>query len=461
MRRRLTCRASGSALSRDSCPSHSHTSSVVGATSPEACNCWPGYYSRTWPVGDCKSCDGEYATCPGGLSQPYPDQFYWTHPYLEDQDAEILRCRFTFVCLGGSRPAACAGDYAEQHGGACRGSDGSPLGLEDPAKWCSYGKNVHSPMCEDMLTSLAGRSYWAFSTQTYRCPSTQTYRAASTVVVWCLLFVLFILINDVIRPRFSVLDVVLDSFQDLGVISGYWLYWPPALDGLFAIYNIALFDVDMYTPSCTFPKWGFTHSFYLMMAMPFFYAAYAATYTLLCTERTRTNWLEFLGSSVSFLFGSTPSLLSYTLGTFACRPIAGYGRMLVEAPEQHCGTAQVDAMRVVASPRALRRRRVLRRRDDAAPAVQEPPLRSRPSPTSASTRPSAPRRSTGPSCACSSRRRSPSSAPPCGVALHAGHRRHLRAPLRLRPVQAQPFLEPVLNLFELLGLCMSSLAPAC
>ena len=65
------------------------------------------------------------------------------------------------------------------------------------------------------------------------------------MISWFCLFVLFIVINDVVRPRFSVLDVVLDSFQDLGVISGYWLYWPSSVDGLFAVYNIALFDVDM------------------------------------------------------------------------------------------------------------------------------------------------------------------------------------------------------------------------
>ena len=59
------------------------TSGVVGSTDVLACNCMPGHYSRTWPVGDCKSCDGEYATCDGGLAQPFPDRYYWTNPVAD------------------------------------------------------------------------------------------------------------------------------------------------------------------------------------------------------------------------------------------------------------------------------------------------------------------------------------------------------------------------------------------
>mmetsp|Transcript_11417 Transcript_11417/g.36425 ORF Transcript_11417/g.36425 Transcript_11417/m.36425 type:complete len:623 (+) Transcript_11417:167-2035(+) len=329
-----------------SCPANAMTSGVVGSTDVLACNCMPGHYSRTWPVGDCKSCDGEYATCDGGLAQPFPDRYYWTNP-VADHEAEVLRCRFTFVCLGGSRPAACAGAYAESHNGTCRGPWGEPLALEAPEKWCDYGKDAFQPMCEDLETSADGVSYWSFSTQTYRCPA-EGYRTAKTALAWFLLFLLFIFINDVVRPRFSVLDVVLDSFQDLGVISGFWLYWPPQLDALFAIYNIALFDVDMYLPSCSFPVWGFTHTFYLMIAMPLFYGVYGVCYTLALTDRGAEDWLETVGSTISFLFGSTPSLLSYTLGTFACRDIVGYGSMLVDAPEESCSTTQVANMRLVA-----------------------------------------------------------------------------------------------------------------
>ncbi|KAH8064427.1 hypothetical protein JL722_1297 [Aureococcus anophagefferens] len=329
-----------------SCPANAMTSGVVGSTDVLACNCMPGHYSRTWPVGDCKSCDGEVRdACDGGLAQPFPDRYYWTNP-VADHEAEVLRCRFTFVCLGGSRPAACAGAYAESHNGTCRGPWGEPLALEAPEKWCDYGKDAFQPMCEDLETSADGVSYWSFSTQTYRCPA-EGYRTAKTALAWFLLFLLFIFINDVVRPRFSVLDVVLDSFQDLGVISGFWLYWPPQLDALFAIYNIALFDVDMYLPSCSFPVWGFTHTFYLMIAMPLFYGVYGVCYTLALTDRGAEDWLETVGSTISFLFGSTPSLLSYTLGTFACRDIVGYGHARRRA-EESCSTTQVANMRLVA-----------------------------------------------------------------------------------------------------------------
>lgn len=330
------------------CGSSATTSGVLGATSPKACNCDKGAYSRTWPVGDCSSCGDMFATCPGGLAQPYPDQYYWTAAPLTAEKAEVLRCRFTFVCLGGSASASCAGNYdLTDGGGECRDARGAPLALEDPRKWCDYGKDVMEPMCEDIATSANGESFFAFSTTTYRCPSSETWRTVSTVGSWFCLFILFIVINDVVRPRFSVLDVVLDSFQDLGVISGYWLYWPSSVDVLFSIYNIALFDVDMYTPSCSFPVWGFTHTFYLMMSMPFAYAAFAASRTVVATDRAADDWREMAGSCVSFLFGSMPALLSYTLGTFACRDIVGYGSMLVDAPEESCDTVQVDNMRIV------------------------------------------------------------------------------------------------------------------
>ena len=67
------------------------------------------------------------------------------------------------------------------------------------------------------------------------------------------IFALFIIINDYLRPTFLFLDVVLSTYQDLGIISSYWLYWPARFDFIFTIFNIALFDINVFEPTCWWP----------------------------------------------------------------------------------------------------------------------------------------------------------------------------------------------------------------
>ena len=69
------------------------------------------------------------------------------------------------------------------------------------------------------------------------------------------------------RPLYPVLDAVLISYQDLGLISLYWFQWSGQLSEVFFIFRIALFDVDVFEPTCTM-DWGFAQMLVLMLGLP-------------------------------------------------------------------------------------------------------------------------------------------------------------------------------------------------
>ena len=69
-------------------------------------------------------------------------------------------------------------------------------------------------------------SYFEFSTLALRCPKNREARKVLVAFMFIGIFALFIIINDYLRPTFLFLDVVLNTYQDLGIISSYWLYWP-------------------------------------------------------------------------------------------------------------------------------------------------------------------------------------------------------------------------------------------
>ena len=110
------------------------------------------------------------------------------------------------------------------------------------------------PLCDDVLNAKHAKNqgadndspgYFGLSTLALRCPKPQRLADLATVLEYCALFALFVYINDHVRPKYQVLDVILDTYQDLGIVSGYWLFWPSSFDILFVVFNIALFDVDV------------------------------------------------------------------------------------------------------------------------------------------------------------------------------------------------------------------------
>jgi len=335
---------------------------ALGSTSAAECVCRDGYYSRTFPIAKCFDCP-RHTTCLGGVVQPYPKAAYWT-PLLADRGSErpsAYRCRYSFYCTGGKRSndplrRAPIAECLNEINGTCRSAT-DVLNLEDPANvngkgWCAAGRDPGSPLCEDEYEKARGKSWFALSTLSIRCPRAKPARHAMVAFVYIGIFALFVVINDYIRPAFLFLDVVLNTYQDLGIIASFWLYWPPEFDFLFTYFNIALFDINVFEPTCAFPWWGPNEEFYLMISMPFIYLMYAVAVALVFKRsRGRSVWVAVFVGSLRFLVSAQAALADVVLAPWACRSFHGMSpqRRRVEAPMENCDGASLTAVRVIAA----------------------------------------------------------------------------------------------------------------
>lgn len=215
------------------CPVHTKVmGSTTGSSSLWDCIPEEGYYSREWPIYSeaAHKCPSG-ARCDGGLTQPYPKSNhwmlpeYWKAPISSEQQAKAYRCRYGHLCRGGNSPATCAQSYDSLQPGKCIDAQGQIVTLPDIEKvnWCTRrGNSVTQPMCEDEKTSKSGPSYFSLSTKVFLCPSPKgPKRALFTAMQWILLLTLFVVINEVIRPQYPVLDTVLETYQDLGILGGH------------------------------------------------------------------------------------------------------------------------------------------------------------------------------------------------------------------------------------------------
>mmetsp|Transcript_15081 Transcript_15081/g.48979 ORF Transcript_15081/g.48979 Transcript_15081/m.48979 type:complete len:1934 (+) Transcript_15081:83-5884(+) len=350
---------------------------AIGASSPYACVCVKGYYSRRWPVVDeCMKCPA-HAQCEGGLTQPYPDKYYWL-PTIRNQDGEenktkAYRCRYTYDCKGGNRAAECAIGFPERTGHFalpanlscvaadkayyntdCKGGDQGSC-LQSPEHnghgWCGEGKNQRVPLCDDVKNAKKANDdspgYFGLSTLAVRCPKPQALADLATVLEYCALFALFVYINDHVRPKYQVLDVILDTYQDLGIVSGYWLFWPASFDVLFMVFNIALFDVDVIEPKCSIAQWNQNATYFLMLAMPVIYCLFQFAWVAVCTPRRADDVTAAISQSASFLFGAQASLTLTVLEVFPCRRFVGMGeKVRAFAEDMPCGGSESTGMRV-------------------------------------------------------------------------------------------------------------------
>jgi len=157
------------------------------------------------------------------------------------------------------------------------------------------------------------------------------------------ILVLFFAINE-IRPHYPVFDVVLMSYQDLGIITLYYFDWNRNLAQLFFIFRVALFDVDVVEPTCAF-EWGFNEAYRMMLSLPFAFAVVqAAAYALGFKSGD-----EAYAGTLSFFVEAQASLLYYCISTFICRKIRpGNRSVYVEDPDTSCETASTTTMQIIA-----------------------------------------------------------------------------------------------------------------
>ncbi|KAJ1447507.1 hypothetical protein M885DRAFT_591338 [Pelagophyceae sp. CCMP2097] len=348
------------------CANNAH---VVGwrtaATGADDCVCDAGSYTLTWPlpVGGCRDCpDG--ATCDGGLVAPFPDRGFWQ---LADATAhskvEVYRCDDVFVCDGGNGGTTCArpaetqtrdgSAWAALPGTASAGADTCVDGysawvpLGNTAEWCSEGYNPKVPLCSGHLPG-----FFYFDKFALICPDGDALRGLVTGVSYILLFAAFTFINDVIRAHYPVLDTVLLTYQDIGIIVDLNFEWPASLAPLFIVFRIALFDVDIITPTCSYAAWNGLHVFALMLLLPLSAAArYGGQYVLSTRHKTANERRELgevlFGNFLSFVVGAQASQIRQCLLVFSCRRIQGNGLVLYNDLSVECGGGTLVALRVV------------------------------------------------------------------------------------------------------------------
>ena len=93
----------------------------------------------------------------------------------------------------------------------------SAQALENTGGWCKQGWDVETAMCSGEVDG-----FFYIDVQAIKCPGSHTRDAEAWVFsMFCflLLLLLFILINDVVRPNFPVFDAVLLTYQDIGSLA--------------------------------------------------------------------------------------------------------------------------------------------------------------------------------------------------------------------------------------------------
>jgi len=339
------------AQSCTSCGERSHIYNYrLGSTSRMDCTCEQGSYSRNFPISDCISCSDLDATCLGGTCQPVPSNSYWMHPstlFL----ARTIRCRRASFCDGGREkmPLAASGDIIYMDGTGnrsayCYDEFQIPHQISDrPNHWCAFGRSPLSPQCESATTGTnPQRRYFQISYLSVRSPvDNRKGRIIFTVFCFLGVFSLFLLINDVIRPRYEVLDVLLNCYQDIAMIGLNRMVWPRAFELFFTVANITLFDVDTYEPTQLWSDWSYPQAFWLSLSLPFIYLAFAVLKNMFKffinkNVSAEDAILHVFGSTLQFFFGALPSLIIKVQSAFQCRRFYGLGRRIVDFNTQKC-----------------------------------------------------------------------------------------------------------------------------
>lgn len=150
----------------------------------------------------------------GGTCLPFPSQGTWLSVKTKGP-IKSYACRYSFLCTGGTRPVAASGKYAEDHNQTCVNSAGLTLHLDSDGddEWCLSGWSAGAPLCEDArVKPNFKKDYFLVATIASKCPNSIN-PAVFTVFCWIILLLCFFLINDVLRPNYRVLDIVLEIYQ--------------------------------------------------------------------------------------------------------------------------------------------------------------------------------------------------------------------------------------------------------
>lgn len=218
------------------CPANSATLER-GSKSITACTCLPGFYYAGTPGQACEPCP-EGAQCLGGSRPPYPQPGYWTNTSSLQSIGEVYQCNPSRNCAGGPA-SACASNFG---GGPSNG----PLCYAcQPGYFMAFGS------CQPCLSSGA------------------------MVVVYISVLVLWFMVNTFVYRNVSFSDLAVNMFQLLSVVGTMNVTWPQSLQTFFGVAKLFAFEVDVLSPVCSTPSWGFRDNQLVQLMLP---PAFAAIY---------------------------------------------------------------------------------------------------------------------------------------------------------------------------------------
>lgn len=318
--------ARGAAACSD-CPANAATTER-GSRSLSDCLCKPGYYFATAPGEDCKPCPTG-GSCPGGLQRPYPTRGYWTD-LTAAQAAGIYRCNPTSSCAGGPTSQ-------------CTANFGGPLCYQ-----CSVG-------------------FFSVFGSCAKCQSTGV-----TVLILLLVLALWFLINFIVFTRVGILDVAITLFQLLSITGQMNVAWPLPLQRFFAVAKLFAFEIDIISPVCAAPGWGYKDSLLVQLLLPvgfaaLYFGAHAARVLAAARRRRRRHAAKAaaaadddqaerhaleasldnsVAATLSVVSVSYVALTQYSLGAFQCTALGGRS-VLVAAPSVDCASGDYRSIVVL------------------------------------------------------------------------------------------------------------------
>ena len=214
------------------------------ATSRDDCDCKVGYYDKTLFSEDggvnatsreCVPCP-EGGSCLGGRNPPYAQTKYW---YSDSDPETFYACMLDVNCPGGVAQA-CADGYAGRVCGSC----------DD-----DYSKNNKG--------------------ECIKCSGTDSWRFpifVTSLVMFCMMLLILnvkshtkgtriktFITNDLVLERYQMpgfatsFGILVTYIQIMGTFGRYTDEWPPNIETMWAIFNVANLDSSVMAMGCSVP----------------------------------------------------------------------------------------------------------------------------------------------------------------------------------------------------------------
>ncbi|KAJ3443190.1 repeat outer membrane protein [Anaeramoeba flamelloides] len=208
------------------CPDYTRAS-TKGATAQSDCKCKPKYYGTT---NNCQECP------PGGVCTnldtivPLADEGFWNRSATE---AYFYGCIPRESCTGEGK---CSENYQGRMCGEC---------VED-----TYRLGNFCVKCGNEKTRWRGFAWFAL------------------LILSCWGIYQFSIIGYPPAVYFATVTILIYFIQEISLLSLFELYWPKALLGLFDVFSIFTFNIDLLAAECYNPNFTIVNKFIFGIFVP-------------------------------------------------------------------------------------------------------------------------------------------------------------------------------------------------